>query len=74
MKGLAERREECSLFSCFREGVLSVLRSREGGAGDTEERKEEAKCLRSLGRGDEKEWRLLPGGGGICGRGEGRSD
>ena len=53
MKCLAERREECSLFSCFREGVLSVLRSREGGAGDTEERKEEAKCLRSLGWGDE---------------------
>ena len=53
MKGLAERREKCSLFSCFRERVLSVLRSREGEVGDTEERKEEAKCLRSLGWGDE---------------------
>ena len=49
-------------------GVLSVLRLREGGAGDTEERKEEANCQRSLGQGvDEKEWRLLPRGGGICG-------
>lgn len=47
---------------------MSVLRLREGGAGDTEERKEEAKCQRSLGQGvDEKEWRLLPRGGGICG-------
>lgn len=45
-----------------------MLRLREGGAGDTEERKEEAKCQRSLGQGvDEKEWRLLPRGGGICG-------
>lgn len=50
MKGLAERIGECSVFCCFRKGVLSVLRSREGGAGDTEERKE-AKYLRSLGGG-----------------------
>ena len=51
MKRLAERREACSMFCCFRKGVLSVLRSREGGAGDTEERKEEAKCQRSLAGG-----------------------